>query len=206
MKNSCLIFFLIVMSNFSLKGQIHHFEIGKTLSQYNYTNSLGIKNKNITSLTGNRLGLFFRTKKERSVFGFSYQEQNARGGNGSQIYLWETQYLGIQLKQLFPLNDKLQFALSFGTMFLLDGKQFIDGVQIKLNDNEEFNGLWFQPGFEISYLIVRLQGLSLRFNYQLGPSFKVGDQGREKLSFLNHHFGIQFNLLNQTSKVRSNEE
>ena len=91
-------------------------------------------------------------------------------------------------------------------MFLLDGKQFIDGVQIKLNDNEEFNGLWFQPGFEISYLIVRLQGLSLRFNYQLGPSFKVGDQGREKLSFLNHHFGIQFNLLNQTSKVRSNEE
>ena len=38
----------------------------------------------------------------------------------------------IQLKQLFPLNEKLQFSI--GTMFLLDGKQFIDGVQIKLND------------------------------------------------------------------------
>lgn len=206
MKNYYLILALVLMVNYSLEAQIHHFEVGKTLSQYNYTNSLGVKNKGLTAYAGNRLALFFKTKKEHFVFGLSYQEQNARGGNGTQIYQWETQYLGPQLKQLYPVNEKLQVALSLGAMFLLEGKQFIGGTQIQLKDNIEFNGLWFHPAIEINYALVELQGLALRLNYQLNPSFKMGDQGDEKLSFLTHHIGLQFNLLKQSEKVRSDEE
>ena len=99
----------------------------------------------------------------------SYQEQNARGGNGAQIYQWETKYLGPQLKYLVPLNKKIQGAFSLGAMFLLEGKQYIDGSQIQLKDNKEFNGLWFHPAIEINYALVELQGLALRLNYQLNP-------------------------------------
>lgn len=194
------------MVNYSLEAQLHHFEVGKTLSQYNYTNSLGVKNKGLTALAGNRLGLFFKTKKEDFVFGMSYQEQNARGGNGAQIYQWEAKYLGPQLKYLVPLNKKIQGALSLGAMFLLDGKQYIDGSQIQLKDNKEFNGLWFHPAIEINYSLVELQGLALRLNYQLNLSFKMGNQGDEKLYFLTHQIGLQFNLINQTKKERLDEE
>jgi hypothetical protein len=197
---------LVVVGNYSLMAQIHHFETGQTLSQYNYKNSSGVKNNQLTAVSGNKLGLFFKTKKEDVVFGLSYQEQNARGGNGTQIYQWETQYIGPQIKQLYPVNGKLQFALSLGAMFLLDGKQFIDGTQIQLKDNKEFNGLWFHPAIEVNYAMVKLVGLAIYFNYQLNPSFKMGNQGEEKLSFLNHHIGLQFNLLKQTKKVSSDEE
>ena len=206
MKNYYLILALVLIANYSLEAQIHHFEVGKTLSQYNYTNSLGVKSEGLTALAGNRLALFFKTKKEDFVFGMSYQEQNARGGNGAQIYQWETKYLGPQLKYLVPLNKKIQGAFSLGAMFLLDGKQFIDGTQIQLKDNKEFNGLWFHPAIEVNYALVNLQALAIRFNYQLSPSFKMGNQGEEKLSFLNHHIGLQFNLLKQTKKARSDEE
>ena len=54
---------LIVAANYSLAAQIHHFEVGKTLTQYNYTNSLGVKNTGLTAQTGNRLGLFLKRKK-----------------------------------------------------------------------------------------------------------------------------------------------
>lgn len=206
MKKNYLILTLLLVGSYSLMAQIHHFEIGQTLSQYNYKNSLGVKNSQLTGVSGNKFGLFFKTKKEGVVFGLSYQEQNARGGNGAQIYQWETQYIGPELKQLYPFNEKLQVAISIGALFLLDGKQFIDGTQIQLNDNKEFNGLWVKPAIEINYAIINLQGLALRINYQLGPSYKIGNQGEEKLTFLNHHIGFQFNLLKQTIKVRSNEE
>ena len=91
-------------------------------------------------------------------------------------------------------------------MFLLDGKQYIDGSQIQLKDNKEFNGLWFHPAIEINYALVELQGLALRLNYQLNPSFKMGNQGDEKLSFLTHQIGLQFNLINQTKKELLDEE
>ena len=206
MKNYYLILALVVVGNYSLIAQIHHFEIGQTLSQYNYKNSLGVKNNELTAVSGNKLGLFFKTKKEDVVFGLSYQEQNARGGNGAQIYQWETRYIGPQVKQFYPLNDKLQAAFSLGTMFLLEGKQYIDGDQIQLKNNKEFNGLWVHPAIEINYVIVALQGLALRLNYQLNPAFKIGNQGAEKLSFLSHHIGLQFNLLNQIKKERLDEE
>ena len=77
------------------------------------------------------------------------------------------------------LNKKIQGTLSLGAMFLLDGKQYIDGSQIQLKDNKEFNGLWFHPAIEINYALVELQGLALRLNYQLNPSFKLGNQGDE---------------------------
>ena len=206
MKNYYLILALVLMVNYSLEAQIHHFEVGKTLTQYNYTNSLGVKNNGLTAQTGNKLALFFKTKKEDFVYGMSYQEQNARGGNGAQIYQWETKYLGPQLKYLLPLNKKIQGTLSLGAMFLLDGKQYIDGSQIQLKDNKEFNGLWFHPAIEINYALVELQGLALRLNYQLNPSFKLGNQGDEKLSFLTHQIGLQFILINQTKKERLDEE
>lgn len=206
MKNYYLILALVVVGNYSLMAQIHHFEIGQTLSQYNYKNSLGVKNNQLTAVSGNKLGLFFKTKKEDVVFGLSYQEQNARGGNGAQIYRWETRYIGPQVKQFYPLNDKLQAAFSLGTMFLLEGKQYIDGAQIQLKNNKEFNGLWVHPAIEINCVIVALQGLALRLNYQLNPAFKIGNQGVEKLSFLSHHIGLQFNLLNQIKKERLDEE
>lgn len=205
MKKYYLILALLV-TNYSLMAQIHHLEIGQTLSQYNYKNSLGVINNQLTAVRGNKLGMFFKTKKENFVYGLAYQEQNARGGNGAQIYQWKTQYIGPQLKRLFPVNDKLQFAISLGGMFLLDGKQYIDGTQIQLKDNKEFNGLWFHPAIEINYAIVKLQGFALRLNYQLNPAIKMGDQGEEKLSFLSHHIGLLFNLMNQTKKERLDEE
>ena len=34
----------------------------------------------------------------------------------------------------------------------------------------------------------------------------MGNQGDEKLSFLTHQIGLQFNLINQTKKERLDEE
>ena len=76
-------------------------------------------------------------------------------------------------------------------MFLLDGKQYIDGSQIQLKDNKEFNRLWFHPAIEINYDLVELQGLALRLNYQ--HFWVIRD---EKLSFLTHQIGLQINLIN----------
>lgn len=195
-----------MLGSYSLAAQIDHFEIGRTFTQYNYKSSVGEKKTNFNSVTGNKLGLFLKTKKEHFVYGLIYQEQNARGGNGAQIYLWETRYIGPQIKYLFPLNNKLQIALSLGSLFLLEGKQYIDGSQIQLKDNKEFNGLWLHPAIEINYALFQMQGFVLRFNYQINPSYKLGDQGGEKLSFLNHHIGLQFNLINQIKKEHADEE
>ena len=195
-----------MLGSYSLAAQIDHFEIGRTFTQYNYKSSVGEKKTNFNSVTGNKLGFFLKTKKEHFVYGLIYQEQNARGGNGAQIYLWETRYIGPQIKYLFPLNNKLQIALSLGSLFLLEGKQYIDGSQIQLKDNKEFNGLWLHPAIEINYALFQMQGFVLRFNYQINPSYKLGDQGGEKLSFLNHHIGLQFNLINQIKKEHADEE
>lgn len=195
-----------MLGSYSLAAQIDHFEIGRTFTQYNYKSNVAEKTTKFKSVTGNKLGLFLKTKKEHFVYGLIYQEQNARGGNGAQIYLWETRYIGPQIKYLFPLNNKLQIALSLGSLFLLEGKQYIDGSQIQLKDNKEFNGLWLHPAIEINYALFQMQGFVLRFNYQINPSYKLGDQGGEKLSFLNHHIGLQFNLINQIKKEHADEE
>lgn len=205
MKSYCLILVFFLWSLSSV-AQIHHFEVAKSFTQYFYKNSLGENTSRFTPVNGNKFGFFLKTNKERLFYGLNYQEQNTRGGNGAQIYEWETRYIGPQLKWLLPSKDKLQISLSMGTMFLLQGIQYIDGTQIQLKKNKEFNGLWFHPAVALNYSIIELTGLAIKVNYQINPSFKLGDQGREKLYFLSHHFGVQFSLINPTKELEINEE
>ena len=84
---------------------------------------------------------------------------------------------------------------------MISGKQTLGGQTLSLRKNSEFNGIWISPAAQLSYIVFDFTEADIKLNYQFSPTFKMGDQGNEKLYFSSHSLGFVIYL---KSKVEEN--
>ena len=191
MKAKFLIFCLI-LTHPSLKGQLTQIELGRTRTEYIYTNDRGERLSNLVPQDGIKAAINFKTKSDNILIGLLYHELNAKSGTMAQIYEWETAYAGLSLYFKIPIYQRFHSRLGIGFTHLIKGEQFIDGQNQNLNANAEFNGFWLSPSISLGYKIKQISAGDFNLKYSLYPSAKIGSQGSEKLSFLSHHIGLEF--------------
>ena len=201
-----LLFF--VSYNYS---QTVFFNTGVNMTTYDYENSEGNSNKNVSSSNGTfyEIGygipidysgrsrgwgryskLFFKTSIKLNNY-------NATGGNTIDNYDWKAQYMGLNTGLEYLLFDNSSVSASvegsFGFETFLNGKQKIGGETFNLKDNDEFNGLFITPkmGVNILYNVTEDVGLGGGIHFSKALSMKGETEG-EKLQFNNTilSFGI----------------
>ena len=192
-------------------SQTVFFNTGVNMTTYDYQNSEGNSNNNVTSSNGAfyELGygipldysgrsrgwgryskLFFKTSIKLNNY-------NATGGNTLDNYDWKAQYIGLNTGLEYLLFDNSSVSASvegrLGFETLLNGKQKIGGETYNLKDNEEFNGLFITPkmGINILYNVTEDVGLGGGIHFSKALSMKGETEG-EKLQFNNTilSFGI----------------
>ena len=186
------------------------FSTGSNHTAYDYKNSQGETNSNIRNSSGNFYELgFFKTfgPKQRLGYtlGIALNEFNAKGGNLSTIYTWETTYLGVKTGLSYALlattsGFRADLDLALQTNTIIDGEQRINGANFDLAKEQEFNGLFLQPtlGMGISYPLTDKVRIGLGYTY--GNSVKVSQKTEETLGFRNHQLRFSLNFCLKKTK------
>jgi len=183
-------------------AQEAYFSVGKNFTTYDYTNSLGESNANVSPSSGSsyELGYTFQVKSNlQFATAVTLNEFNATGGDFSNNYSWNTSYLGLQ--GLFkyaiyaPSGSDYKVMLNAGLNMnhIINGQQKINGQTINLTSEKEFSGVFMQPrlGLDVSYLIVREIAVGLGYHYS--KNFGISSSASQKLNFSNSQF--QFNII-----------
>lgn len=206
LSNTKLLLVFTLFMNFTAQAQELFFSTGVNLTTYDFkgTDNLPLELK---SKTGQFYEMGYRIKMmdDRLNYGLALaiNNFNATGGDIANNYEWETTYLGINNSLEYVLiqnNRSSYFELSGGfqlqIMHIVSGEQKINGVLFDLTKEDEFKGLWVQPGFLLTtkYYASDDWQFSLGYNYSLG--LNTSNSTEEKLKFKNHQirFGIHFNL------------
>ena len=195
--------FLIVVGTIHFGfAQESYLSVGKNFTTYNYTNSLGQSNPNVSPSSGNsyEIGYAFQINdKLRFASAVTLNEFNATGGNFANNYSWSTSYLGLQgvFKYAIysPYRSSYEIMLNAGlnVNHIINGQQKIDGQTFNLTSEKEFTGVFAQPmlGLDMRYFI--LNNIALGVGYYYSKSFRVATASDQKLNFSNSQF--QFNII-----------
>jgi hypothetical protein len=202
---SRLFFILAVVFSFSVQGQEIYFSTGLNITSYDFksTDNLPLT---LNSKTGQFYELGYRIKMmdDRLLYGvgLAINNLNATGGDTANHYTWETTYIGLnnQLEYVVLPSLKSPIELSAGVqmqlMTILNGEQSINGALYDLAQEDEFKGIWIQPGaiFTAKYFVNDAWQLSLGYNYSVG--FNLSNSTEEKFKINNQQirFGIHVNL------------
>ena len=131
--------------------------------------------------------------------GIALDAYNARGGDFSNSYSWDTNYGGIKnTLSIFPTAGDFNFGIyALGALStMINGTQVLNTSSYELRGHPDFKGLLLQTGAgaSASYNIFSQGSISLQYDFT--KSFKIGEKTAEKLSFLNNRilFGIHINL------------
>ena len=202
---SRLFFILAVVFSFSVQGQEIYFSTGLNITSYDFksTDNLPLT---LNSKTGQfyELGYRFTMLDDRLLYGvgLAINNLNATGGDTANHYTWETTYIGLnnQLEYVVLPSLRSPIELSAGVqmqlMTILNGEQSINGALYDLAQEDEFKGIWIQPGaiFTAKYFVNDAWQLSLGYNYSVG--FNLSNSTEEKFKINNQQirFGIHFNL------------
>lgn len=189
----------------STQAQELYFSTGLNITSYDFksTDNLPLK---LNSKTGQFYELGYRLKMmdDRLLYGVGLAINNfdATGGDTANNYTWETTYIGLnnQLEYVVLPSLRSPIELSVGAqmqlMTILNGEQSINGTLYDLTQEDEFKGIWIQPGalFTAKYFVNDAWQLSLGYNYSVG--FNVSNSTEEKFKINNQQirFGIHFNL------------
>lgn len=197
-----LILLLVMIGSFqSIQSQEIYFTTGKNFTDYAFKTGSDSSN-NLQS----GIGAFYEMgyvvplsyEKLNYAIGLSLNEYNAIGGDATNSYTWNTEYIGIQntLFYSFFKNDGFDVAAKagLGVATMLYGKQEINSAFYDLSSQKEFSGFFIQPGlgFQAKYNLSGKGSLSL--GYHFSKSFNLSNSTEEKLSFNTHQiqFGIHF--------------
>lgn len=209
MKNSLICSLLFFISfNYS---QTVFLNTGINMTTYDYKNSDGNSNKNLSSSNGIFYELGYGipidyTRRSRGWGRYSkllfktslnLNSYNGTGGNTIDNYDWKSQYIGLKTGLEYHLFDNSSVTASlegsFGFETLLNGKQKIGGKTYDLKESDEFNGLFVTPkiGINIIYNVTEDVGLSGGIHFSKALSMRGEIEG-EKLQFNNSvlSFGV----------------
>lgn len=202
MKKLAFFITLYIFSQNSVAQEVY-FYTGKNFTTYNFKNSTGSSNPNLKNGTGNFYELGFSkplsNEKINLNLGLALNEYNSVGGNSSNSYSWNTQYLGIQSHVSYSLlKDRSGFdilpkiGINLGS--IISGKQTINGTYFDLTKEKEFSGLLVTPsaGIEVKYNLAAAGYISLGYNYSKG--INLSNSTEQKLGFSNSQlqFGIHY--------------
>ncbi|WPR70476.1 hypothetical protein SLW70_11030 [Flavobacterium sp. NG2] len=201
-----LILLLVTVNIFS---QEIYFTSGKNYTKYIYKDANLQVNSNLQSGTGNfyEAGYTNASTSKRMLysFGLSLNEYNAVGGNTTNSYRWDTQYLGvhgglsfkfftIQSNQKNDIDFLVKTGLNAAT--IIYGKQQVNGIYYDLMNQKEFSGIILESslGLTVRYGIPSFGGLSI--GYDFCQSLNLTNSSKEKLSFNTNQLelGIHFNI------------
>jgi hypothetical protein len=210
MKN--IITFLMIMGMVnSITAQEAYFSVGKNFTTYDYTNSLGESNPNLSGSSGMsyEMGFLFNVYDNVGfAVGVTLNELNATGGSRVDSYSWDTNYLGLQgllkyklIGQTSKWSSRSSRAEGFSMSIdagvnlnsLINGQQKINGQTFDLTENNEFNGFYIQPliGLDLNYLIT--DNTSFGIGYYLSKNYRTSNSGDEKLIINNNQ--LKFNII-----------
>ena len=202
---SKLIFLMSLFLSLSLQGQEVYLASGINLTTYNFqsTDNLPLAFKSKTG-TFYELGYKIKMMDDIMTYGIGLAINNfgASGGDEANNYDWQTTYMGLnnQLEYIIiPSNrNPVEFigGIQMQLMQIINGKQKINGILYDLTKENEFKGVWLQPGllFTAKYYVSDELQLSFGYNYSVG--FNLSNKTEEKLKINNQQirFGIHFNL------------
>lgn len=211
MKTKLLFMMVMFISHFAI-SQEFFFKTGRNFTDYNYKNSLG---KTVSGLDGSSgsnyefgVEFFLDGAKSSLESKLSYSASlclnqfNAKGGNVSNTYVWNTNYFGIQnmayvsvLKSRDAIYD-LKIKTGFNTSTILNGHQTIDNVVYNLKNYSEFKGIFIQPMMGMDFRLELNRELSMNLGYSFSKAYNVSNKSIEKLSFTNNQIqlGLQYTL------------
>ena len=191
------------VSSFILGAQISSIGLGYNQTAFHFTAAEGLLSSELINSGGLTFDVLFQTKRESYYeLGFLFRQYNAKGGNALQSYSWKTNYIGPQI--IFTkenIFNKTSVSFGLGVLGMISGKQTLGGQTLSLRKNSEFNGIWISPAAQLSYIVFDFTEADIKLNYQFSPTFKMGDQGNEKLYFSSHSLGFMIYL---KSKVKVN--
>ena len=195
---------LILLIHFLGYGQQLYFELGTTVSTFNYENSQGRPLDNLLSQSKSYYGMGYRQSinDRKTLFlslGASYNGYGAIGSEASvdNYFEWDLTYLGLKAGlgiKLFELRDLTFMAnTSVASEFLIRGTQTINNDVFNLVGEEEFNNniLFFRAGVEMQYPVSRSTAIFIGYTYGRSILVSNPDVG-ETLNLSAHHFGLGF--------------
>lgn len=196
-----LITFYILCQNST--AQEVYFYTGKNFTTYDFKNSSGTSNPNLKNGTGNFYELGYTkplaNEKINIHLGLALNEYNSVGGNNTNSYSWDTQYLGILSRLSYSLLDRRSsfdilphLGINLGT--IISGKQTINGTYFDLTKEKEFSGLLVTPslGVQMKYNLAAAGYISLGYDYCKG--INLSNSTTQKLGFSTSQlqFGIHY--------------
>jgi hypothetical protein len=196
-----LILALIILSFQGMRSQEIYLQTGKNYTQYDYKSDTN-NPPSLQAGAGNfyEIGYIITLNNEKLKYavGMNINEYNAIGGDYTDSYSWNTQYLGVQNTFSIAFFNKNGFEASanagLGISTLIYGKQNINGHYLDLSSQKEFSGLWIAPklGLQASYNVSNDIFLSLGYAY--AKNLSLSNSTPEKLSFNNNQiqFGVHF--------------
>lgn len=215
MKRFIILFFLI--STYHVSGQkikilqdVIFVEYGKSISSFDYTNSLGLGLKNLQPMTKNyfRLGYnhdwYFSNKSvlQPNRFSFSasfdYNNYGAQGSNDIlyNIYEWDLEYIGLNLAinyDLFRMRDfTLYLTAGASSDYNFRGTQMINNQVYSLENVEEFDpfSFFFKGGAGVTYPMSDKARVYVQYLYSTSNIMKDDSPSSlEQLSIINHSIG-----------------
>ncbi|WP_188375014.1 outer membrane beta-barrel protein [Winogradskyella haliclonae] len=203
MKNYTLFIIALMVSCTCLSQQLY-FEIGTTISSFDYENSQGQPLDNLLSTSKTYYGMGYRQSinPSKTLFlslGATYNNYGAIGSENSvnNFFEWDVSYLGLKAGmsiQLFQLRDLYFFAnVSVSPEIMVRGNQTINNAVFNLVGNEEFNNtiVFFRGGLEMQYPVSKYAAISAVYNYGKTTLANSGST-QEKLGLNAHQFGIGF--------------
>jgi outer membrane protein OmpA-like peptidoglycan-associated protein len=209
MKKIVLILILICLYGLGHSQEVY-FYTGKNFTSYDFKNSSGSSNSNIKSGTGNFYEIGFNKALKKDIFSYSFgvslNEYNNNGGNSTNNYKWENQYLGIQSSFSFSFLKQNNFDLlsKFGLngSSIINGLQQINGIYYDLTKENEFKGLVVTPsiGLQVKYNINNLNYISLAYNYS--KTYNLSNSTNQSIEFNTNQiqFGVHFKI-NSKNKI-----
>ncbi|TCK68750.1 outer membrane protein with beta-barrel domain [Winogradskyella wandonensis] len=198
---SLLAFLLVSLPSVS---QQLYFELGTTISAFDYENSQGQPLDNLISTSKSYYGMGYRQSinPAETMFlnvGLSYNNYGAIGSEASvdNFFEWDVSYLGLKAGlgiKLFQVRDLTFLAnLTVAPEFLIRGTQTINNSVFNLVGEEEFNNtiLFFRGGIQMQYPVSSSTAITAGYSYGQSALINSGDT-RETLNLNAHQFGIGF--------------
>jgi hypothetical protein len=181
--------------------------VGRNFTVYDYTNSQGEENPDLSGASGSYYALTYsipfnaKSADLYYFFGLALNQFNATGGDYASSYRWDTNYLGIKSGIKYVFTNPSSFIRAgvktgFGISRIINGQQKINGTTFDLTKEDEFTAVSVEPfiGVEARYFVTDRIGLGLGYSYS--KSFGVANSDTEKLNFNNSRleFGVTFQV------------
>lgn len=199
-----IILILIITLSCNSYGQQLLVEFGKTMSAFDYKNSIGQPLDNLLSKPNNYLKMGYRDvlNNEDTFFVSITGTYNGYGAIGSDRQLdnyfeWDVTYLGLEAGLDYRAFRLREFSFyikgSVAAEFLIQGTQTLNNQVFNLVGEEEFNDYLFflRGGLMMTYPISRTTIISA--NYSVGKTALL-NQGnpldKEELNVMAHQFGF----------------